>query len=156
MAAARKTTSTNNDTSTAKAEDTSTAKAEDTSTEATTAKASTTKADDTKASTSQAGATKESGGDKADGAEDLKPFVGDDRSTQERVDDPKVTNVIPAHYDPAVNAADEQASHAAQARVEDSKKAVRLQVRQFDTSEFGGNVLDALGTKDSKGKDEKK
>lgn len=142
MAAARKTTST-----------TSTAKADDTSTEATTATASTTKADDTKASTSQAGATKESGGDKADGAEAPKPFVGDDRSTQEKVDDPKVTNVVPANHDPVVNADHTQASRAAQARVEDTKKAVRLQVRQFDTSEFGGNVLDAL---DSKGKDEKK
>ena len=142
MAAARKTTST---TSTDKADDTSTTKAEETK-----ATTSTAKAEDTKSDT-----TKESEAAKADDAGDRKSFVEDDRSTQEKVDDPKVTNVVPANYDPVVNADHAQASRAAQARVEDTKKAVRLQVRQFDTSEFGGDVLDALDSKDSKDGDKK-
>lgn len=155
MAAARKTTST---TSTAKADDTSTTKADDTKADDTKATTSTAKAEDTKSDTTKGddtpvGATKESEAAKAD---DLKSFVEDDRSTQEKVDDPEVTNVVPANYDPVVNADHAQASRAAQARVEDTKKAVRLQVRQFDTSEFGGDVLDALDSKDSKDDDSDK
>lgn len=141
MAAARKTTST---TSTAKADDTSTTKAEETKATTSTAKAEDTKSDTTKESEAA------KADDKAADAEDLKSFVDDDRSTQEKVDDPEVTNVVPANYDPVVNADHAQASRAAQVRVEDTKKAVRLQVRQFDTSEFGGDVLDALDSKDSK------
>lgn len=146
MAAARKTTNT---TSTAKADDT---KAEDVKTDE--AKTEAPKTEAPKASTAPK-ADDVKADDQAADAEDLKSFVDDDRSTQEKVDDPEVTNVVPAHYDPAVNAADEQASHAAQARVEDTKKAVRFQVRQFDTSEFGGDVLDALDSKDSKDDDKK-
>lgn len=157
MAAARKTTNTTRATSTAKADDT---KADDTKVEDT--KASTaTQADDVKTDAkgddTPVGATKESEAAKSDdegtNAEDLKSFVEDDRSTQEKVDDSEVTNVVPANYDPVVNADHAQASRAAQARVEDTKKAVRLQVRQFDTSEFGGDVLDALDSKKSKSDD---
>lgn len=51
--------------------------------------------------------------------------------------------------DQAVNATDASAASAAKTPVSKLKSAARVQVRQFDTSGFGTNVLDSLS--DAKG-----
>ena len=56
----------------------------------------------------------------------------------------RATRGLSSLNDPAVNETDASAANAAKTPLSKLKSAARVQVRQFDTSGFGTNVLDSL------------
>ena len=65
----------------------------------------------------------------------------------------RVTRGLSSLNDQAVNATDASAASAAKTPLSKLKSAARVQVRQFDTSGFGTNVLDSLSDAEGRKKD---
>lgn len=102
--------------------------------------------------------------DTAAAKSDDKPKDDDTGKTSESKGDDEIENEnarrgLSAGYDPVVVDDHAQASRAAQVSEGDIKKAARVQVRNFDTSDFGRSVMDAMSDsakdKNKKSKDKK-
>ena len=65
----------------------------------------------------------------------------------------RATRGLSSLNDQAVNATDASAASAAKTPLSKLKSAARVQVRQFDTSGFGTNVLDSLSDAEDRKKD---
>lgn len=65
----------------------------------------------------------------------------------------RVARGLSSLNDQAVNATDAAAASAAKTPLSKLKSAARVQVRQFDTSGFGTNVLDSLSDAEGRKKD---
>lgn len=65
----------------------------------------------------------------------------------------RATRGLSSLNDPAVNETDASAANAAKTPLSKLKSAARVQVRQFDTSGFGTNVLDSLSDAEDRKKD---
>ena len=135
-----------------------TGKAEDTKVEGAKAESSAPKNEAPKAQAPKAPSTESESPVADDAAAKTQRKAEDKGEAKPKADDKKVPDVkrrgLSAAYDPVVVEADEEASRAAKISQQKVKGSASRQVRQFDTSQSGRSVLDAVHTP-GKGKDKK-